>query len=52
MTAQVRAALWRLYSKDEGVISVMLRLEKRIDDGFLRLREEVGKSPSALIVSF
>ena len=44
LAAKLRALLWKLYSEDEGVISVMLRLEKRIDDGFLRLREEVKRS--------
>ena len=44
LAARVRALLWKLYSEDEGVINVMLRLEKRIDDSFLRMREEVGPS--------
>ena len=44
LAARVRALLWKLYSEDEGVINVMLRLEKRIDDSFLRMKEEVGAS--------
>ncbi len=40
--ARVRALLWRLYSEDEGVITVMLRLEQRINEGLLRTRNEVG----------
>ena len=42
LAARVRALLWRLYSEDEGVISVMLRLEKRINEGLLRTRNEVS----------
>ena len=41
LSAQVRGVLWRLYSEDEGVISVMLRLEQRINDGLLRTKSEV-----------
>jgi hypothetical protein len=41
MAARVRALLWKLYSEDEGVISVMVRLEQRIDGGHLRLKNEV-----------
>lgn len=40
--ARVRALLWRLYSEDEGVITVMLRLEQRINEGLLRTRNEVS----------
>ena len=40
--ARVRALLWRLYSDNEGVITVMLRLEQRINEGLLRTRNEVG----------
>ena len=42
LAARVRALLWRLYSEDEGVISVMLRLEQRITEGLLRTRNEVS----------
>lgn len=42
VAAQVRGLLWRLYSEDDGVVSVMLRLEQRIDSGFIRMKEEVS----------
>lgn len=43
MAARVRAALWRLYTEDAGVISVMLRLERHIDAGFLKMKDEVSR---------
>lgn len=44
LAARVRAQLWRLYSEDEGVITVMLRLEQRINEGLLRTRSEVSST--------
>ena len=44
--AKVRGLLWRLYSEDDGVVSTMLRLEQRIDSGFMRMKEEVAMSIS------
>lgn len=42
--ARARGLLWRLYTEDAGVIAVMVRLERRIDDGFLRMRDAVRPS--------
>ena len=41
MAAKARGLLWQLYSSDSGVIAVMLKVEKHIDAGQLRLRDEV-----------
>lgn len=41
LCARIRGLLWRLYTEDEGVITVMLRIEQRINDGLLRTKSEV-----------
>ncbi len=41
LEARVRGALWHLYCGDPDVIHIMTRIEKRIDEGFLRLKPEV-----------
>ncbi|KAK9905711.1 hypothetical protein WJX75_004975 [Coccomyxa subellipsoidea] len=40
LEARVRGALWHLYCGDPELIHVMTRVEKRIDEGFLRLKSE------------
>lgn len=42
LTAKVRGLLWHLYSADSDVISTMLKVEKHIDAGQLRLKDEVS----------
>eukprot|EP00887_Chlorella_sp_A99_P006848 scaffold2.g6848.t1 len=42
LTARVRGLLWRTYSQDKDLISLMVRVEQRIDAGYLRLRDEEG----------
>ena len=42
LAAKVRGLLWKLYSTDQGVISTMLKVEKHIDAGQLRLKDEVS----------
>ena len=42
MAAKARGLLWHLYSSDSAVIATMLKVEKRIDAGQLRLRDEVS----------
>lgn len=44
--ARVKGLLWKLYSEDEGVISVMLRIEQRISEGLMRTKNEVWHSSS------
>ncbi len=39
--ARVRGQIWHMYCSDPGVIGVMTRLEKRVDEGFLRMKDEV-----------
>jgi len=41
LEARVRGALWHLYCGDATVLEVVTRLEKRVDEGFLRLKPEV-----------
>ncbi|KAK9814207.1 hypothetical protein WJX72_002306 [[Myrmecia] bisecta] len=40
LAARMRGVLWRLYSQDAEIISVMVKVESRIDAGFLRMRDE------------
>lgn len=49
LEARVRGALWHLYCGDPELIHVMTRVEKRIDEGFLRLKPEVPPTRSPLI---
>ena len=42
--ARVRGQIWHMYCSDPGVIGVMTRLEKRVDEGFLRMKAEVSLS--------
>lgn len=42
LAAKVRGLLWHLYSADSDVISTMLKVEKHIDAGQLRLKDEVS----------
>ena len=44
MAARARGLLWHLYSSDSAVIATMLKVEKRIDAGQLRLRDEVSRA--------
>lgn len=39
--ARVQGQIWHMYCSDPGVIGVMTRLEKRVDEGFLRMKAEV-----------
>lgn len=48
----MQGALWRLYCGDAGVIDVMTRLERRIDEGFLRLKDEVPWLSRLWLVGF
>lgn len=41
MAAKARGLLWHLYSSDDSMIATMLKVEKHIDAGQLRLRDEV-----------
>ncbi len=41
LAAKVRGLLWHLYSADTDVIASMLKVEKHIDAGQLRLKDEV-----------
>jgi len=41
LAAKVRGLLWHLYSADRDVIASMLKVEKHIDAGQLRLKDEV-----------
>ena len=41
LAAKVRGLLWHLYSADADVIASMLKVEKHIDAGQLRLKDEV-----------
>ncbi|BDA47246.1 probable abnormal spindle-like microcephaly-associated protein homolog [Coccomyxa sp. Obi] len=43
LEARVRGALWHLYCGDSDIIHIMTRIEKRIDEGFLRLKPEEAK---------
>ena len=42
--ARVRGQIWHMYCSDPGVLGIMTRLEKRVDEGFLRMKDEVGQS--------
>ena len=42
LAAKVRGLLWHLYSTDDELISTMLKVEKHIDAGQLRLKNEVS----------
>lgn len=42
LTAKVRGLLWHLYSADKDIISTMLKVEKHVDAGQLRLKDEVS----------
>ena len=42
--ARVRGQIWHMYCSDQGVIGVMTRLETRVDEGFLRMKDEVRSS--------
>ncbi len=58
LAAKVRGLLWHLYSADHEVIATMLKVEKHIDAGQLRLRDEVSipqmhcKKPKATAARF
>ena len=39
--ARVRGQMWHMYCSDPGIIGVMTLLEKRVDEGFLRMKAEV-----------
>ncbi len=39
--ARLRGRIWQMYCSDPGVIGVMTLLEKRVDEGFLRMKAEV-----------
>ena len=41
LAAKIRGLLWHLYSADTDVIASMLKVEKHIDAGQLRLKDEV-----------
>ena len=41
LVARLRGLLWQLYSQDQELIAVMLKVEQRIDGGQLKLRDEV-----------
>ena len=41
LAARVRGLIWRLYCGDAQIIDIVTRLEARIDEGFLRLKDEV-----------
>lgn len=43
LAAKVRGLLWHLYSADNEVIASMLKVEKHIDAGQLRLKDEVSQ---------
>ena len=43
VAARVRGLLWHLYSADKEVITSMLKVEKHIDAGQLRLKDEVSQ---------
>jgi hypothetical protein len=45
LTAQVRGILWKQYTRNESLIETMLKLEKRVDEGRLKLKEEVSCRP-------
>ena len=40
--ARTRGQIWHMYCSDPGIIVVMTRLETRVDEGFLRMKDEVG----------
>jgi hypothetical protein len=40
--AQVRGLLWRQYTRNEALIDTMMKLEQRVDEGRLKMKEEVG----------
>ena len=42
--ARARGQIWHMYCSDPAVIGVMTRLETRVDEGFLRMKDEVGYS--------
>ena len=42
LTAKASGLLWHLYSSDNAIIATMLKVEKHIDAGQLRLRDEVS----------
>ena len=42
LAAKARGLLWNLYSADKEVISIMLKVEKHIEAGQLRLKDEVS----------
>lgn len=42
LTAKARGLLWHLYSADKEVISAMMKVEKHIEAGQLRLKDEVS----------
>lgn len=42
--ARARGQIWHMYCTDPAVIGVMTRLETRVDEGFLRMKDEVGYS--------
>jgi hypothetical protein len=43
LTAKMRGLLWRIYQRDEQFRDVMLRVEQRVMDGQLRMKDEVGR---------
>ena len=47
--ARVRGQIWHMYCSDPGVIGVMTRLEKRVDEGFLRMKAEVCSQLACLL---
>jgi hypothetical protein len=50
--ARVRGQTWHIYCSDPGVIGVMTHLEKRVDEGFLRMKDEVSWSWRLLLSIF
>ena len=52
LAAKVRGLLWHLYSADKQVISIMLKVEKHIDAGQLRLKDEVSPNPHGMTSAY
>lgn len=42
LRARSRALLWSLYSQDEDMITVMIHIEQRVNEGLLCTKNEVG----------
>ena len=52
LCARVRGQIWHMYCSDPGVIGVMTRLEKRVDEGFLRMKAEVCLKTQPLFLAW